>query len=272
MKSIIREWEISGGGLFSGRYNYFITSKEEVSMGKPVLFEIENRMALITLNRPERRNAINQELLIHLYNHLDEVSGNDDIYAAIITGKGKSFCSGLDLDVLGTDNLFDPREDGKDFPDVIRACKKPIIGAINGHAITGGFEMALNLDFLIASEHASFVDTHAKAGLHPGWGMTQLLQHSVGQRMAKQISFACQFISADDALRCGLVNEVVPHEELIPRAKQIAADICAVKQDMLAVVKDLIEYRNTASLDEAFANERNGFKAFLQRVLKPQSP
>jgi enoyl-CoA hydratase len=237
-------------------------------MEKPVLFEVENAIALIRLNRPERRNAINQELLVHLYNYLDEVSSNNEIYVAIITGNGKSFCSGLDLAVLETDNLFDPRGDGRDFPDIIRACKKPIIGAVNGHAITGGFEIALNLDFLIASERASFADTHAKAGLHPGWGMTQLLQHAVGQRMAKQISFTCQFISAEDALKCGLVNEVVPHEELIPRAKQIASDICAVKQDMLAVIKHLIEYRNNATFDSAFANERRGFKQFLMRHLK----
>jgi enoyl-CoA hydratase len=237
-------------------------------METPVLFEVENAIAVIRLNRPERRNAINQQLLVHLYNYLDEVSSNSEIYAAIITGNGKSFCSGLDLAVLETDNLFDPRGDGRDFPDIIRACKKPIIGAVNGHAITGGFEIALNLDFLIASERASFADTHAKAGLHPGWGMTQLLQHAVGQRMAKQISFTCQTISAEDALKCGLVNEVVPHEELIPRAKQIASDICAAKQDMLAVIKHLIEYRNNATLDSAFANERRGFKQFLMRHLK----
>ena len=216
-------------------------------MEKPVLFEVENGIALIYLNRPERRNAINQDLLKHLYNYIDEVAGNDDIKVAIITGKGRSFCSGLDLAVLGTDNLFDARGDGRDFPDVIGACRKPIIGAINGHAITGGFEIALNCDFLIASEQASFADTHAKVGIHPGWGMTQLLQQAVGQRKARQMSFTCQFISAEDALQYGLVNEVVPHEELVPRAKQIAADICAVKQDMLAVVKDLIGYKNNAS-------------------------
>jgi enoyl-CoA hydratase len=239
-------------------------------MEDPVLLKAENGIALITLNRPERRNAINQELLIQLYNHLEEVARNDDINVAIITGKGKSFCSGIDLAVLETDNLFDPRGDGKDFPDVIRACNKPVIGAINGHAITGGFEMALNLDFLIASDRASFADTHAKVGLHPGWGVTQLLQNAVGQRMAKQMSFTCQFISAEDALRCGLVNEVVPHEELIPRAKQIATEIRAVNQDMLAVIKELIEYRNNATLDDAFVKERLGFKTFLMKHLKRQ--
>ena len=232
-------------------------------MEKSVLFEVENGIAIIYLNRPDRRNAINQDLLKHLYNYLDEVAGNDDIKVAIITGKGRSFCSGLDLAALETDNLFDAGGDGRDFSDVISACKKPIIGAINGHAITGGFEIALNCDFLIASEQASFADTHAKVGIHPGWGMTQLLQQAVGQRKAKQMSFTCQFISAGEALQYGLVNEVVPQEELVPRAKQIAADICAVKQDMLAVVKDLIEYKNNASLDKALAHERKGFKTFI---------
>lgn len=237
-------------------------------MAKAVLLEIENGIALITLNRPERHNAINQELLIHLYDHIEEVSANDDAKVAIITGSGKSFCSGVDLAVIGTENLFDPRGDGKDFPDVIRACKKPVIGAINGHAITGGFEIALNCDFLIASERASFADTHANVGIPPGWGMTQLLQQAVGQRMAKQMSFTCRFVSAEEALRCGLVNEVVPHEELLPRAKQIAADICAVNQDVLAVVKDLIEYRNNSTLEESFAHERKGCRAFVMKHLE----
>jgi enoyl-CoA hydratase len=240
-------------------------------MEKPVLFEVENGIALIYLNRPERRNAINQDLLKHLYNYIDEVAGNDDIKVAIITGKGRSFCSGLDLAALGTENLFDARGDGRDLPDVIGDCKKPIIGAINGHAITGGFEIALNCDFLIASEQASFADTHAKVGIHPGWGMTQLLQQAVGQRRARQISFTCRFISAGEALQYGLVNEVVPHEELVPRAKQIAADICAVKQDMLAVIRDLIGYRNNVSLDKALAHERKGFKAFIS-VSRGQTP
>lgn len=236
-------------------------------MEKPVLFETENGMAVITLNRPEKRNAINRELLIHLYDYLEEVSGNDNIRAAIITGNGKSFCAGIDLSVIGTQNLFDPRGDGKDLPDLFEACKKPIIGAINGHAITGGFEIALNCDFLIASEQASFADTHAKVGIHPGWGMTQLLQQAVGQRMARQLSFTCQFISAEKALEYGLVNEVVPHEELLSRTRQIAAHICDVNQEMLGIVKDLIEYRNHASLQEAFAHERKGFRAFVKKFL-----
>ena len=236
-------------------------------MEKPVLFEIKNQTAIITLNRPEKRNAINQELLINLYNYLEEVAGNDKILAAIITGNGKSFCAGLDLSVIESENLFDPRGDGKDLPDIFEACKKPIIGAVNGHAITGGFEIALNCDFLIASEQASFADTHAKVGIHPGWGMTQLLQQAVGQRMAKQLSFTCRFINAGQALQHNLVNEVIPHEELLPRAENIAQEIGTANQNTLKIVKDLIEYKNQGTSQQALANERKGFIKFVEESL-----
>ena len=133
-------------------------------MEKVVLFDVKDGVALITLNRPEKHNSITQELLILLYNCLDEISRNDEIGVAVITGNGKSFCSGLDLSVIGKDNLLNPRGDGKDLPDVFRECRKPIIGAVNGSAITGGFELALNCDFLIASENARFIDSTQRSG------------------------------------------------------------------------------------------------------------
>lgn len=233
-------------------------------MANEVLFELDGGVALLTLNRPERRNAINQALLISLFNYLDEVENNKDIKVAIITGSGKAFCSGLDLEAIVTENLSDPRCDGKDFADVIRECGKPIIGAVNGYAITGGFEFALNCDFLIASEEAKFLDTHAKVGIHPGWGMTQLLQKSVGQRMAKQISFTCQPVLAAEALRIGLVNEVVAPDRLIPRAKEIAANMCAVNYDILMKMKRLMENADSMSINEAFEIERRGMREFIQ--------
>jgi enoyl-CoA hydratase len=235
-------------------------------MEKTVLFELEGQVALITLNRPERHNSICQDLLINLYNYIDEVARNDDIKVAILTGNGKSFCSGIDLDVIGKDNLLDPRGNGKDMPDVFTGCKKPIIGAINGNAITGGFELAMQCDFLIASENARFTDSHAKVGIHPGWGMTQLLQRSVGQRMAKQLSFTCKPLSAQDALRCGLVNEVVPHAELLPRTKRIAQAICEVNYDIMMQIKALIEKQNEVSFHEAFRCERDGFQEFIRKA------
>ncbi|MFH2063978.1 MAG: enoyl-CoA hydratase-related protein [Pseudomonadota bacterium] len=186
-------------------------------MTQPVLFEVKDHVAIITLNRPEKRNAISQQLLIDLYNHLEKIANDPEIRVGVITGAGDTFCAGLDLSRLMTDNLMDPRGDGKDLLDIFANLDKPIIGAINGHAITGGFELALNCDFLIASENASFADTHAKVGIHPGWGMTQLLQKAVGVRMARQMSFTCTFYSAQKMLAAGLVNEVVPKDQLMKR-------------------------------------------------------
>ena len=233
-------------------------------MARPVLLEVENQIAVITLNRPERRNAINQQMLIRLYDALDAVTVRDDVRVIIITGNGPSFCAGLDLGAIGKENLFDPRGDGSDLPDLMRACNKPIIAAVNGHAITGGFELALNCDFIIAAENAQFSDTHVRVGIHPGWGMTQLLQQTVGQRRAKQISFACQPIYAHTALAWGLVNEVLPREHLLDRAKTIAAQIVKADPQLLGVIKTLIENRNRSPLEQAFDQERSGFKQFLR--------
>jgi len=233
-------------------------------MAPPVLFHVSNQIALITLNRPERRNAINQQMLVHLYNALDKVAEGKKIRATVITGQGPSFSAGVDLDAIGRENLFDPRGDGKDLPDVFHACKKPIIAAVNGHAVTGGFELALNCDFIIAAEDAQFIDSHARIGIHPGWGMTQLLQQTVGQRRAKQISFTCQPVYAHTALSWGLVNEVLPKEHLLDRAKTVASQIAKADPQLLEVIKTLIENRNSAPLEKAFDEERYGFKQFIK--------
>ena len=239
-------------------------------MASSVLFEVADHTAVITLNRPEKRNAISQDLLMNLYNYLERISNDPEIRVGIITGAGDSFCAGLDLSRLTTDNLLDPRGDGRDLFDILATVEKPIIGAVNGHAITGGFELALNCDFLIASENASFADTHAKVGIHPGWGMTQLLQKAVGIRMAKQMSFTCKFFSAQEMLAAGLVNEVVPKEQLMPRCREIAGDIAAVNQEMLGVVKKLIEAGGAGTLETGLRRERDGFMEFLRKsgVLK----
>jgi enoyl-CoA hydratase len=237
--------------------------KRRGKMSNAVLFEVKENIAIITLNRPDRKNAINQALLKLLYDYVEKVAETPEIGSAIITGSGNSFCSGIDLACLATDNLFDPREDGRDMVDVFSACEKPIIGAVNGYAITGGFEIALNCDFLIASENAVFADTHARVGIHPGWGMSQLLQQAVGQKMAKQFSLTCEKISPDKALACGLVNEVVPQDKLIERAMEIAKSIAKANPGMMLTMKKLIEFRNTTTLEGALSNEKKGFQDFI---------
>ena len=237
-------------------------------MDTPILFHVENQVALVTLNRPDKRNSINQALLTGLYDALEKIEASKTIRAAVITGKGKSFCAGVDLSAIATENIFDPRSDGKQLPEIFSLCTKPLIGAINGHAITGGFEIALNCDFLIASENASFADTHTKVGIHPGWGMSQLLQQAIGQRRAKQMSFSGEFISAEIALQWGLVNEVVTAEMLLSRAIQLAEAISTANPQILSNIKDLIEIKNQTTLSEALGLEKKGFEDFIARQLK----
>ncbi|MDY0360414.1 MAG: enoyl-CoA hydratase [Desulforegulaceae bacterium] len=238
-------------------------------MRKAVEFSVHNNIGIITLNRPERKNAINQELLAGLYKSVNEISENDEIRVGIITGNGDSFCSGIDLKALQSgENLFDPLGDQKGMAEVFKACKKPIVGAVNGYAITGGFEIALNCDFLIASENAFFRDTHAVVGIHPGWGMSQLLSQAVGRRMAKQMSMTCEPVSAQKALECGLVNEVVCRDDLMKRAVEIAEMITGVNQDIMMQMKELCEKQDYLSFDECLKEEEKGFKKFVAMFSK----
>jgi len=195
-----------------------------------VLLEISDRIATITLNRPEARNALSGEVLGLLPRLMRSADASDDVDVIILTGADPAFSAGLDLKELGSSsrNLGGGSEDASG-PVVVRgpfpSLSKPLIGAINGAAITGGLEMALNCDFLIASERAKFGDTHTRVGVMPGWGLTVLLSQAIGVRRAREMSFTGNFLSADDALQWGLVNRVVPHDELIPATRRLALDI-----------------------------------------------
>lgn len=233
-------------------------------MPAPVLYEKIENAALITLNRPEKRNAISEELLLHLYNRLEEADEDPEVKCIILTGAGDTFCAGLDLKRITTDNLMDPRGDGRGLLEITASVKKPLLGAINGHAITGGFELALNCDFLIASENASFADTHARMGIHPGWGMSYLLARAVGLRMAMQLSFTAGWLSAERARELGLVNEVVPRGFLIPRCLEIARDIAMANPEMLVMYKSIIRREAHETLGAARETEKKEFLEFLQ--------
>jgi enoyl-CoA hydratase len=232
-----------------------------------VLYEKRGATGLITLNRPERRNAITQQLLVELFDHVEKADSDTEVGAIVLTGMGNSFCSGIDLNCLSTDNLVNPRGDGRDMVDVFKGCATPIIGAVSGYAITGGFELALNCDFLIADETACFMDTHAKIGIHPGWGMTQLLQQAVGRKRALQISLTCEKVPAEKALAWGLVNEVLAKDALLPRALELAEKITSVNREMMQTVKGFIEGQNTVHVDEGLQQEKKAFKTFASHML-----
>ena len=200
-------------------------------MSDVVLYEVSERIATITLNRPEARNALSSEVLRILPERLREADASDEVDVVILTGSDPAFCAGLDLKELGSTggNLGATGADGRPNRDGVRgpfpAMVKPLIGAVNGVAITGGFELALNCDFLVASEFAKFGDTHSRVGVMPGWGLTVLLPQAIGVRRAREMSFTGNFLLAEEALQFGLVNHVVSHADLLPFTRQLARDI-----------------------------------------------
>jgi enoyl-CoA hydratase len=202
-------------------------------MADVVLFEVSERIATITLNRPEARNALSSEVLRLLPERLAEADRRDDVDVVILTGADPAFCAGLDLKELGSSGgNLGPRAGAsersaeasfvrKPWPDIA----KPLIGAVNGVAITGGLELALNCDFLVASERARFGDTHSRVGVMPGWGLTVLLPQAIGVRRAREMSFTGNFLSAEDAHHFGLVNHLVAHADLLPFCRRLALDV-----------------------------------------------
>jgi enoyl-CoA hydratase len=198
-----------------------------------VLLEVSERIATVTLNRPAARNAMSSEVLRLLPKLMAEADGRDDVDVIILTGADPAFCAGLDLKELGNTATNLGRVDVDGAPNravdggrgPFPAVSKPTIGAINGVAVTGGFELALNCDFLVASERAKFGDTHARVGVMPGWGLTVLLAQAIGVRRAREMSFTGNFLSAEEAFHFGLLNHVVPHDDLLPVTRRLAFDI-----------------------------------------------
>jgi enoyl-CoA hydratase len=189
-----------------------------------VLVEVADLVAVVTLNRPERRNAISAALLAELRESLAALDGRPEVRAIVLTGAGPAFCAGLDLAELGQPG--GPLASAARGP-VIPGLDTPLIGAVNGPAVTGGLELALACDFLVASERARFADTHARVGVLPGWGLTVALPAAVGLRRAREMSATGNFVPAQVALEWGLVNHVVPHGELLGFCRALAADIAS---------------------------------------------
>ncbi|MDF2582293.1 MAG: enoyl-CoA hydratase [Mycobacterium sp.] len=197
-----------------------------------LLIDTAERVRTLTLNRPQSRNALSVALRTQLFAALRAAETDDGVDVVILTGADPVFCAGLDLKELG---------DTTELPDISPkwpAMRKPVIGAINGAAVTGGLEIALYCDVLIASEQARFADTHARVGLLPTWGLSVRLPQKVGVGMARRMSLTGDYLSAADALRTGLVTEVVAHDDLLPAARRIAASIVGNNQRAVGALLD----------------------------------
>lgn len=243
-------------------------------MADLVLIETEHRIRTITLNRPEARNALSSGLLKAMRTALRDAQGDDGVDVIILTGADPAFCAGLDLKELGGGNKdlasTNPKADTPvDQRGPLPPGPKPVIGAINGAAITGGFELALACDFLVASDRARFADTHARVGIQPWWGLTVLLPQAIGLRRAREMSTTGNFVDAQRALDWGLVNHVVPHDDLLPFTRGLAADIASTDQTAMRQVLATYAAGSRVSVGEAWLVESEAAAAWQGRGLDP---
>jgi enoyl-CoA hydratase len=242
------------------------------AMSEPLVLEERHPAgyAVLTLNRPAQLNALSQALMAELAHRLHALEADATVRVVILTGSGRAFCAGLDLKELGAGGGNLGGGDLGVKPDdpvaALTHCTKPLIGAINGAAVTGGFELALACDVLLASSTARFADTHARIGVAPGWGLSQRLSRAIGPYRAREVSLTGNWVSAEQAAAWGFVNRVLPAEELLPAARQLALDMLGNLPGMLPRYKAVINEGFALSFGEGMLLERRQATAFNAQV------
>jgi len=230
----------------------------------------EAGVALVTLNRPDAHNALNRALSEAIIATFADLAADEGVRAIVLTGAGRAFCAGVDLKAL-TDEpelLSSGLGLGPESPIVValEQCPQPIIGAVNGAAVTGGFELALACDYLFASEHARFADTHASVGILPGWGLSQKLSRIIGINRAREMSLTGNFIDAERAEAWGLVNRVCAAESLLEEALASAAQIADADPKAVFALKALMNDGVKETLGDALVLEGERGNAFAKTV------
>ena len=233
------------------------------------ILTIERRdaVALVTLNRPDALNALSRALRSAIVAAFQDLAQDDGVRAVVLTGAGRAFTAGVDLKEAGRDGFALGADGGEiDLAKALAAYPWPIIGAINGFAITGGFELALMCDVLLASENAKFADTHARVGIMPGWGLSQRLPRMIGPSRAKELSFTGNFLDAETAERWGLVNRVYAADALVPEALKLAHAMTECDPTMLKGYKRIIEDGYAMPFGDALEEEARRSAAFAENV------
>lgn len=243
-------------------------------MSEALLLEArEGPVVRLTLNRPEKLNALSRALVSALTQAFKRLSADDGLRAIVLTGAGRAFCAGVDLkEIAAADDVAGAFDwtGGDDLLSVLRACPHPVIAAVNGPAITGGLELALMADMIVASERAVFADTHARVGITPSWGMTQVLPRLIGPMRARQMSLTGEFVDAARAAAWGLANEVVPADALLQRAHALAAQVAETDAATMSRIRGLIAHAQDLPLNEGLAREVEVFAEHVAQV-KPDA-
>lgn len=239
----------------------------ETTPFETVRYEVRDAIAHITMNRPEARNALSAQSMRELTESFERAGADPEVRVVILTGAGKAFCAGVDLKepAVPSSEIVVPGERPAAWR-AMEACHRPIIGAINGAAITGGFELALACDVLVASTNARFADTHARVGVIPGAGLSQRLARAIGIYRAKYLSLTGNFLSAEQAYDWGLVSHLVPPEQLEETALAVARDMLSVQPHMLEPYKALIDEGFAQAFGPAMALESRRSAAHIEAM------
>ncbi len=250
------------------RINKSGTAEGQVALeNKSVLIEVQGALGLLTINRPSRLNALNQELLDELSAALTALEGNAEVRVVVITGAGeKSFVAGgdiremMNLDPKGGEEFS---RKGQEVLLKMERMSKPVIAAVNGYALGGGLELAMACDFIYASENAVFGLPEVTLGVIPGFGGTQNLSRLVGPNKAREMIFSGSVLSAQQAVQWGIVNQVFPANDLLVRVKEIAQRIALHGGRAIAAAKQAIRTGLDLPKEEGFHHERSVFASLF---------
>ena len=228
-----------------------------------LLFEIRDRVAFVTVNRPDKLNALNDQVMADLGHAAERIATEDAIQGALLTGAGpKAFVAGADIADLAKQGPFDGKARAQRGQAVLRrleTCGKPVIAAINGFALGGGCELAMACHLRIASENAKFGQPEVKLGIAPGYGGTQRLPRLVGKGVALQLILTAEMIDAQEAYRIGLVNKVVPAAELLTASEQLLRGILTMGPLAVRLALEAVDQGLEMTLDEGLLLEANHF-------------
>ena len=225
-------------------------------MDTPLREERDGRVLLLTFNRPEKLNALSVELIRAFVRALDKANDDDAIGAVVITGAGdRAFTAGMDLKEAAQDGA-DLNTPETNVGLAISRFRKPLVVAVNGLCITGGLELILSCDVVLASTTAQFADTHVRVGLLPGWGVSQRLARQIGPQRAKEISLTGSFVDARRACEYGLVNRLVDPGDLLDEALQLAHEMADGNSAVVQAYKQVIDDGYLMTLGEALPMER----------------
>ncbi|MDU5082396.1 short-chain-enoyl-CoA hydratase [uncultured Tissierella sp.] len=227
-----------------------------------LLFKKERNIGILSINRPDALNALNSIVLDELNEAIDVINNDEDVHVIILTGEGRAFVAGADIGEMKNMNPIEARafaEKGLSLFRKIELLEKPVIAAINGFALGGGCELSMSCDIRIASEKAKFGQPEVGLGITPGFAGTQRLSRLVGIGRAKELIFTCDIISAEEAYRIGLVNKVVPGQELMTSAIEMANKILSKSQLAIRYANAAINRGIETDLDTGMAIEKDLF-------------